>query len=612
MIESGCIVPATTSRSPWTMLVVATIAGYLAVSALLFALGELLVKGSFTSALRGWDTDVGQWFVAHRTPTLNDVSAIGSRLADTIPVVVAAILIDVVLLAFGRRRELWVIALGLGLELSVFLTVNTLVDRPRPDVVKLGSEPSTASFPSGHTAATFVVYAAVLVLSLGRAPFVGRSLLVTLLVAMDTLVGYSRVYRGMHNVTDVVAGALMGAACLGVAAVRDPTRSGRAESRPGPEAALEFGVGRRRPSQKAGPMKVAVIAHSGKQLGGGLSELRATLAHHGVENPMWFEVPKSRKAPAKVARALADGAELIVVWGGDGMVQRCADAMAGSGATLAIVPAGTANLLAGNLGIPKDLERAVEIGLGGVRRPLDLGRMNGERFAVMAGIGFDALMIRDADKGAKDRFGRIAYVWAGAKHLTEREVGVRIRVDGSEWFSGRAACVLFGNVGTLTGGVKVFPDARPDDGVLDLGVLSVHGLWQWTRVIARPRSGASSAHRSCRRPRAARSMCASTRNGPTSSTGSVWEDGPIEGPGGRGGDHRCRAGRRRMIGTIVGRDDLRARLGGQTPSLRARSTSRAGTMASRRPTGNSSCITSTRKFARISAVKRSLTVRLGT
>ena len=76
-------------------------------------------------------------------------------------------------------------------------------------------------------------------------------------------------------------------------------------------------------------------------------------------------------------------------------LRRCVDALADTKATVAIIPAGTANLLASNLGIPKDIPEAVRIGLHGAHRKLDLGVINGERFAVMAGAGFDARMIRD-------------------------------------------------------------------------------------------------------------------------------------------------------------------------------------------------------------------------
>jgi diacylglycerol kinase family enzyme len=152
-------------------------------------------------------------------------------------------------------------------------------------------------------------------------------------------------------------------------------------------------------------MKVAVIAHSGKALDGGLPQLRRVLDAAGVSDPLWHEVPKSRQAPARVRRVLEQGAELIFAWGGDGMVQRCVGELSGSQTSLAIIPAGTANLFASNVGIPKSIEGAVEVGLHGARHDFDLGRFNGERFAVMAGAGFDAAMIRDAG-GLKDRIGR--------------------------------------------------------------------------------------------------------------------------------------------------------------------------------------------------------------
>ena len=230
--------------------------------------------------------------------------------------------------------------------------------------------------------------------------------------------------------------------------------------------------------------RVAVIAHTGKQLGGGLDELRRVLHERGVE-PRWFEVPKSKKAPKCVRRALDDGAELLIVWGGDGMVQRCAHEAAGSGATLAIIPAGTANLLATNLGIPIDLQAAVVVALSGTRRKLDLGTINGEHFAVMAGAGFDAAMIRDADSGLKDRIGRAAYVWTGAKNIHRSAVRAHIKVDGDDFFDGDVSCVLAGNVGALFGGITVFPDAKVDDGSLEVAVVTATNLLEWSRVLLR-------------------------------------------------------------------------------------------------------------------------------
>jgi hypothetical protein len=130
---------------------------------------------------------------------------------------------------------------------------------------------------------------------------------------------------------------------------------------------------------------VAVIAHAGKTMGGGLEELRQVLDQHDIPSPLWYEVPKSKEAPKRVEQALDEGADLVFVWGGDGMVQRSIGVLAGTGKTLAIVPAGTANLLATNLGIPCDIGEAVDVGLYGEELALDVGSLNGERFAVMAG-----------------------------------------------------------------------------------------------------------------------------------------------------------------------------------------------------------------------------------
>jgi YegS/Rv2252/BmrU family lipid kinase len=237
------------------------------------------------------------------------------------------------------------------------------------------------------------------------------------------------------------------------------------------------------------PARVAVIAHSGKTLGGGLGELREALAAAGIDEPKWFEVPKSKMAPKRVRAALDEGVELLFVWGGDGMVQRCADAAAGSSAALAIIPAGTANLFASNLGIPKDVGEAVAIGMRGCRRRFDLGKINGEHFAVMAGAGMDALMIREADGALKDRLGRAAYFVTGARSTAVRPVGTRVRLDGDKWFDGKASCVLIGNVGKVVGSVSVFPDANPTDGLLDVGIVTAEGRWQWTRTLARAATG---------------------------------------------------------------------------------------------------------------------------
>ena len=232
-------------------------------------------------------------------------------------------------------------------------------------------------------------------------------------------------------------------------------------------------------------MKVAVIAHAGKSFGGGLPELRRSLDRRGVHDLRWREVPKSRKAPKQVRKALEWGAELIFLWGGDGLAQRSIDALDGADVPVALLPAGTANLLASSLGIPKNVEQAVDVGLRGERRRIDVGRINGETFAVMAGAGLDAQMIADADGALKDRLGRLSYIWTGLRNLGAEPFTATVSVEGERWYRGEANCVLVGNVGKLFAGLEVFEDSHDDDGLLEVGVLAASGVVATARTMAR-------------------------------------------------------------------------------------------------------------------------------
>ncbi|GAA0456042.1 hypothetical protein Ade02nite_04870 [Paractinoplanes deccanensis] len=235
------------------------------------------------------------------------------------------------------------------------------------------------------------------------------------------------------------------------------------------------------------PRTIAVVAHQKKTLGGGLDELRRRLTDSGADKLLWHEVPKSKKAPQQVRKVVEAKPDLLVVWGGDGIVQRSIDVLArakgGSKIPLAIIPAGTGNLLAGNLGIPTDLEQAVDIALRGDRHRIDLGKLNGEYFGVMAGVGFDGAMINEADRNMKDRLGKLAYVWAGVRHVNGEAAKAQIKIDGTTWFEDEASCVLIGNVSKITGGIRAFDDAKPDDGWLDVGVATAQGALQWARAL---------------------------------------------------------------------------------------------------------------------------------
>ena len=232
--------------------------------------------------------------------------------------------------------------------------------------------------------------------------------------------------------------------------------------------------------------QLAVVTNK-KKLDPALRErVRAALADGGFGGARWYEAPKGSAATGATEQALADGADVILVVGGDGTVRAAAHAVAHTEARLAVFPAGTANLFASALALPTEPAAVVDTILHGAVRTLDLGRCNGMRFGVMAGSGFDAALMRTVDDGPKERFGSLAYVWAGARQVrrqTPQEV--RVDVDGEAFFRGAAVCVLVGNVGELKAGVKVFPDALPDDGELEVGIVTASTFREWAGVAAK-------------------------------------------------------------------------------------------------------------------------------
>ena len=192
------------------------LASYVVLSALMVGLG-LLVTHSLHGVTR-WDVSVNRWFVHQRSGTLNDATQIGSHLAETLTVIAVALVIVVWLSTRMDWRSVGFLVSAITLEVTVFLTTTLLVDRQRPPVVKLDTAPPTSSFPSGHTAASIALYIGVLFI-IGRLmrPSVGRTVLQIALLAVPVAVGLSRLYRGMHHPTDVIAGIVLGMLCLAVA-----------------------------------------------------------------------------------------------------------------------------------------------------------------------------------------------------------------------------------------------------------------------------------------------------------------------------------------------------------------------------------------------------------
>jgi membrane-associated phospholipid phosphatase len=192
------------------------VVAYVAISAVLIGLGFLLTRvlGSVT----GWDDRATRVLSQHRTGLWDTVANAGTFLASTLGITVVAALITLSLLACGAGRAAMLVLYGLAIEFTAFLTVNYVVARPRPSVPHLESTPSTYSFPSGHSAATFVLYGGLAVATSWLVDNRTVAVVMWALAGVVTAwVGVSRVYAGEHHPTDVVAGVLLGAAALGAA-----------------------------------------------------------------------------------------------------------------------------------------------------------------------------------------------------------------------------------------------------------------------------------------------------------------------------------------------------------------------------------------------------------
>jgi undecaprenyl-diphosphatase len=200
--------------------------GAVVLCAILAGLGLSLTEGLLSGPLGHWDESVNDWFFNHRTPSMSAVAHIGSTVGGTGWIVAIAAIAVIAFLLVGWRREAGFLVVALVVEVSVFLLTTVLVARERPTVPQLEASPPTSSFPSGHTAAAIALYVG---LALVVTPHVRRSwsgaLLWLVAIAIPVFVAVSRIYAGMHHVTDVAGSLVLGAGALVIATIAVRPRS---------------------------------------------------------------------------------------------------------------------------------------------------------------------------------------------------------------------------------------------------------------------------------------------------------------------------------------------------------------------------------------------------
>lgn len=217
-----------------------------------------------------------------------------------------------------------------------------------------------------------------------------------------------------------------------------------------------------------------------------LPALKAAIRERCADEPDWYETTEQDTGGGQARSAVEAGAELVLVCGGDGTVAACAGALANTEVAMAMVPVGTGNLLARNLGIPLTVPEALDVAFGPDQRVLDVLETGEQRFVVMAGLGFDAALMRDTDEQLKDRIGWLAYVGGMAKAFRRTpRARFSVSIDDGPAETRQAIGVLVGNVGQLQAGITLLPDASPDDGQLDVIVLAPRTFKDWPALVWR-------------------------------------------------------------------------------------------------------------------------------
>ena len=445
-------------------------------------LGGVLAILVATGVPDGFDRTVGEPLVVSSGPLYHLARWIETGF-EFLPFVLYTLVLTISLGFKGyRRAAIWTLGLSV-VSLAVNQGLKHLIDRPRPPwQVDPGPTYSGLAFPSGHclhAAVFFGITTALSLIFIRKASL--RRLLVTVSLTLAAVIAMDRLVLGRHHVTDVVGGLLIGAGLVLVGfALYSPLPVSHAiNSRP----LVQTVPTGRKLHVVLNPIKV-------ESVGQFQAIVSSMAAEAGWNEPVWHLTEPDDSGTGMATAASVAGADLVMVCGGDGTVREVCAELAGTGIPVGIIPAGTGNLLARNLAIPLYLRAAIDVALTGQDRAVDMVEVSGDgmedsHFLVMAGMGFDAAIMDGVNEDLKKRVGWIAYVLSGLKALMYPAVKVQISVDGAAFTKHRARTIVVGNVGTLTAGMPLLPDAQIDDGLIDVVLLHPQRFWSWLPLAFR-------------------------------------------------------------------------------------------------------------------------------
>ena len=222
-----------------------------------------------------------------------------------------------------------------------------------------------------------------------------------------------------------------------------------------------------------------------------LQQVEAELQKHGADYQLLETTPEIN-GDQLAAQAAKDGARHIVICGGDGTVMSAINGLFGGDGsenndrpTVSIVPGGTANLLATALGIPADIEEAVKVAVSGIDYPIDLGRCGEHVFALGLGLGLTEKLVSQASAEEKEKLGKLAYAKAMLGELGAAPTRFRFRLNDGPEQHGKGVAIVIANAGDIGGNLQFAPDARMNDGQLDLCILHRFYFRDCARMIVK-------------------------------------------------------------------------------------------------------------------------------